>query len=128
MDVSNLEPMITVGTNPGMGIMISEAIPNPDHVKDPERKAALIKALRYMDLKPGKPLLGHKVDVVFLGSCTNSRITALRMATSLLDGRKVFEKVRVLVVPGSEEIKKMAEAEGLHQRFIQAGAEWGQAG
>ncbi|OGO18093.1 MAG: 3-isopropylmalate dehydratase large subunit [Chloroflexi bacterium RBG_16_48_8] len=128
MDVSNLEPMITFGTNPGMGIMISEAIPNPDHVKDPERKAALIKALRYMDLKPGKPLLGHKVDVVFLGSCTNSRITDLRMATSLLDGRKVSEKVRVLVVPGSEEIKKMAEAEGLHQRFIQAGAEWREPG
>jgi 3-isopropylmalate/(R)-2-methylmalate dehydratase large subunit len=124
MDVSNLEPMITFGTNPGMGIPITGRIPHPDNEADTDRKASLKKALGYMDLEPGKPILGTRVDVVFLGSCTNARISDLRMAASLLDGRKIADSVRVLVVPGSESIKRQAEAEGLHQRFLQAGAEW----
>jgi len=128
LDVSNLEPMITFGTNPGMGIPITQSVPDPDHVSDSAYKDALQKALKYMDLTPGKPLLGHEIDVVFLGSCTNSRISDLRMAASLLDGHKVAENVRMLVVPGSEAVKRQAEAEGLHERFIRAGAEWRQSG
>jgi 3-isopropylmalate/(R)-2-methylmalate dehydratase large subunit len=128
LDVSNLDPMITFGTNPGMGIPITGLIPDPMDVSDAADKAALEKSLKYMDLIPGKPIMGHKVDVVFLGSCTNSRISDLRLAASLLDGRKVAEDVRVLVVPGSEAVKRQAEAEGLHDRFIQAGAEWRQSG
>jgi len=128
LDISDLDPMITFGTNPGMGIGITEPVPDPARISDPAEKAALSKALVYMDLVPGRPLLGHEVNVVFIGSCTNSRITDLRIAASLLDGHKVAEHVRVLVVPGSEEIKKQAEAEGLHRRFIDAGAEWREPG
>ena len=101
MDVSNLDPMITFGTNPSMGIGITDAIPDPARISNPDERAALEKALNYMDLAPGKPLLGHEVDVVFIGSCTNSRLSDLRLAASLLDGHKVANNVRVLVVPGS---------------------------
>jgi 3-isopropylmalate dehydratase large subunit len=91
-------------------------------------RQALDKALRYMDLRPGQPLLGHKIDVVFLGSCTNSRISDLRMAARLLKGRKIADGVRMMVVPGSQQVKKQAEAEGLHEIFRAAGAEWREAG
>jgi 3-isopropylmalate/(R)-2-methylmalate dehydratase large subunit len=128
MDVSNLDPMITFGTNPSMGIGITDAVPDPARISNPIERAALEKALNYMDLVPGKPLLGHEVDVVFIGSCTNSRLSDLRLAASLLDGHKVANNIRVLVVPGSENIKKRAEAEGLHQQFINAGAEWREPG
>ena len=112
LDASKLEPMITYGTNPGMGMGITDRIPDPDRLSDPDQKSTLDKALRYMDLRPGETLLGHKVDVVFIGSCTNSRISDLRLAASLLKDRKVAEGVRVLVVPGSQEVKKQAEAGG----------------
>lgn len=85
-------------------------------------------ALAYMDLPPGKPLLGRKIDVVFIGSCTNSRITDLREAARIFKGRKVADGVRVLVVPGSQVVKQQAEAEGLHHIFSSAGAEWRQSG
>ncbi len=124
IDVSDLEPMITYGTHPGMGIPISAPIPNPSQIRDASERAALEKALAYMDLQPGVPLLGHKVDVVFVGSCTNSRLPDLRLAASLLEGRKVAEGVRMLVVPGSHQIRQQAEAEGLDRIFTQAGAEW----
>mgnify|MGYP005850776097 CR=1 FL=1 len=124
MDVSKLEPMITYGTNPGMGIPISQPVPDPQAENDPGKRAAMEKALQYMDLQPGQPLLGHKVDVVFIGSCTNSRITDLRQAAALLKGRKVANGVRLLVVPGSEKVRRQAEAEGLHEIFRQAGGEW----
>jgi 3-isopropylmalate/(R)-2-methylmalate dehydratase large subunit len=128
LDVSSMEPMITYGTNPGMGIPISQPVPDPEHNPDPARRAAQAKALRYMDLEPGKPLLGHAVDVVFLGSCTNSRLSDLRQAAGLLRGRKVAPGTRMLVVPGSESIRRQAEAEGLDQVFKEAGAEWRIAG
>ncbi len=128
LDAAQLEPMITYGTNPGMGIGITDRIPDPDRLSDSDQKATLDKALRYMDLRPGETLLGHKVDVVFIGSCTNSRISDLRTAASLLKGRKVAENVRVLVVPGSQDVKKQAEAEGLDRVFKSAGAEWREAG
>jgi len=88
----------------------------------------LKRALQYMDLKPGEPLLDHPIDVVFIGSCTNSRLTDLREAASIFKGRKVANNVRAVVVPGSHQIKKMAEAEGLDKIFVDAGAEWRESG
>jgi 3-isopropylmalate/(R)-2-methylmalate dehydratase large subunit len=120
--------MITYGTNPGMGIPITDRIPDPDQLSDPAQKSALDKALRYMDLRPGEALLGRPVDVVFIGSCTNSRLSDLRLAASLMKDRKVAPNLRVLVVPGSQHVKQQAEAEGLDQVFKQAGAEWREAG
>ncbi len=128
IDASALEPMITFGTNPGMGIPITAAIPDPAAVSDPMERDSLRKALAYMALQPGKPILGQKIDVVFIGSCTNSRMSDLRAAASVLKGRKVNPQVRVMVVPGSMEIKRQAQAEGLDRVFREAGAEWREAG
>jgi len=128
LDASALEPMITFGNNPGMGMPISGTIPDPAACGDLTERETLAKALRYMDLEPGKPLLGHAIDVVFIGSCTNSRLSDLRAAASILKGRKVNPKVRTLVVPGSQPIKRAAEAEGLDRIFRAAGAEWREAG
>ncbi|MCS7088259.1 MAG: 3-isopropylmalate dehydratase large subunit [Thermoflexales bacterium] len=128
LDASTLEPMITYGTNPGMGMPITGRIPDPDSLSDPAQKAALRKALAYMDLKPNQPLLGHPIDVVFIGSCTNGRLSDLREAAKILKGRKVKPGVRMLVVPGSTQVKRQAEREGLHTIFIEAGAEWREAG
>ena len=124
LDAAELEPMITYGTNPGMGVPVSQPVPRPEEVADPGDRAALEKALRYMEVEPGKPLLGKKVDVVFIGSCTNSRISDLREAATILSGRKVKPGVQTLVVPGSGQVKQQAEAEGLHRIFEEAGAEW----
>ncbi len=128
IDANALEPMITFGTNPGMGIAITAPVPDPSGMTDPLERESLKKALRYMALEPGKPLLGHKIDVVFIGSCTNSRLSDLRAAAGVLKGRKVNPAVRVMVVPGSMEIKRQAQAEGLDQVFREAGAEWREAG
>lgn len=128
LDISELEPMITYGTNPGMGMPISNRIPDPAELKNRDQKSALYKALHYMGLQPGESLLGHPVDVVFIGSCTNGRISDLRLAAGLLRGRKVAEGMRVLVVPGSQQVKKQAESEGLDRIFKEAGAEWREAG
>ena len=128
IDVNALEPMVTYGTNPGMGIPISRLVPDPMGEPDLNRRAALEKALGYMDLQPGQQLLGQSVDVVFLGSCTNSRISDLRQAAALISGRRVAEGVRMLVVPGSENVRRQAEAEGLDRIFQEAGAEWRFAG
>ncbi|MCB9435571.1 MAG: 3-isopropylmalate dehydratase large subunit [Anaerolineales bacterium] len=128
LNANDLEPMITYGTNPGMGMKITERVPDPAHISDSSQKAALDKALNYMALQPGQPLLGQKVDVVFVGSCTNSRISDLRLAAELIKGRRVADGVRMLVVPGSQQIKAQAEAEGLHNIFLEAGAEWRVAG
>jgi 3-isopropylmalate/(R)-2-methylmalate dehydratase large subunit len=128
LDASALTPMITYGTNPGMGMPISDTVPDPDAASDPGERMALDKALRYMALQPGQRLLGHPVDMVFLGSCTNSRISDLRQAARLLQGHKVAPNVRMMVVPGSQVVKRQAEAEGLHEIFTAAGAEWREAG
>jgi 3-isopropylmalate/(R)-2-methylmalate dehydratase large subunit len=120
-DAAAIEPMITYGTNPGMGIPISGLVPAPAN-------ATAAKALAYMGLDAQQPLLGRKVDVVFIGSCTNSRLSDLRAAAGVFKGRKVADGVRVLVVPGSQAIKKAAEAEGLDRVFLDAGAEWREAG
>jgi 3-isopropylmalate/(R)-2-methylmalate dehydratase large subunit len=128
LDADSLEPMITYGTNPGMGMPITGIVPNPDDISDESEKRSMEKALHYMDLQPGKPLLGQKIDVVFVGSCTNSRISDLRLAAQLIQGHKVAPNVRMMVVPGSQQVKKQAEAEGLHEIFRAAGADWREAG
>ncbi|MCG6923580.1 MAG: 3-isopropylmalate dehydratase large subunit [Acidobacteria bacterium] len=122
IDTTTLEPMITWGTSPGMGMPIRGAVPEPDGDASHE------KALAYMGLTPGKPLLGQKIDVVFIGSCTNSRMSDLRDAARVLQGRKVADGILALVVPGSEKVKKEAEAEGLDRVFREAGAEWREPG
>ncbi|MCA0452953.1 MAG: 3-isopropylmalate dehydratase large subunit [Chloroflexi bacterium] len=124
----DLTPMITYGTNPGMGMPIAANVPDPDNLADFSEKMALDKALKYMDLQPGQKLIGKPVDVVFVGSCTNSRISDLREAARMIDGRKVSSNVRMMVVPGSQQVKAQAEAEGLHEIFKAAGAEWREAG
>jgi len=121
IDANKLTPMVTYGTNPGMAVSISEPVPTG---AEPNTR----KALEYMGVTGNKPMLGVPVDVVFIGSCTNSRLSDLRLAADLMRGRKVAESVRMLVVPGSEQVKRAAEAEGLHDVFRAAGAEWREAG
>ncbi|HEY2888815.1 MAG TPA: 3-isopropylmalate dehydratase large subunit, partial [Candidatus Limnocylindrales bacterium] len=128
IDAGSLEPMVTYGTNPGMGLPISSRIPAPEDQADPSARRALEHALEYMDLTPGQAILGQKLDVVFIGSCTNGRISDLRLAASVLKGRRIADGVRVMVVPGSQEVKKEAENEGLAEIFRAAGAEWREAG
>jgi len=128
IDANTLEPMITYGTNPGMGMHITDNVPDPAQISDPSHRSMLTKALAYMDLQPGQPLLGKAVDVVFIGSCTNSRISDLRLAANMLKGRKVSKNVRVMIVPGSAQVKKQAEREGLDVIFLEAGAEWREPG
>jgi len=120
-DAADIEPMISFGTNPGMTIPITGTVPNADTEE-------MRRALQYMGVEPGKPLLDHPIDVVFIGSCTNSRITDLRAAAQILKGRKVASTVKAVVVPGSQQIKKMAEAEGLDRIFKEAGADWRESG
>jgi 3-isopropylmalate/(R)-2-methylmalate dehydratase large subunit len=126
IDATSLAPMITFGTTPDMGIPIDGPIPSPDD--HPAQREALKKALHYMGLEAGQPILGQKVDVVFVGSCTNSRLEDLRAAAQVMEGRKVKQGVRMLVVPGSKKIKRDAEAEGLDRIFRTAGAEWREPG
>jgi 3-isopropylmalate/(R)-2-methylmalate dehydratase large subunit len=111
-----------------MGMRITDRIPDPMSLADVSARQSLVKALNYMDLQPGEAILGRKVDVVFIGSCTNSRISDLRLAASIMKGRKVNEALRVMVVPGSQEVKSQAEAEGLDKIFKEAGAEWRESG
>jgi 3-isopropylmalate/(R)-2-methylmalate dehydratase large subunit len=128
IDADALEPMITYGTNPGMGIPITSRVPSPDAEADPAARRALEHALAYMELEPGQPIIGQKVDVVFVGSCTNGRISDLRLAAEVLRDRQVADGVRMMIVPGSDEVKREAEREGLHEIFRAAGAEWREAG
>jgi 3-isopropylmalate/(R)-2-methylmalate dehydratase large subunit len=121
IDVAKLRPMITFGTNPGMVIPIDDAVPAGND-------AAFRKALAYMQVESGKPLLGTPVDVVFIGSCTNGRLSDIRQAARILRGRRVAASVRLLVVPGSADVKRQAEAEGLDEVVRAAGGEWREPG
>jgi 3-isopropylmalate/(R)-2-methylmalate dehydratase large subunit len=127
-DVTGLTPMVTFGTNPGMGMSITGRVPDPDQCGDAGARSALGKALQYMGLTPGEPLLGRSVDVVFIGSCTNARLSDLREAAHVFRGRRVAKGVRTLVVPGSQAVKRQAEEEGLDRVFKSAGAEWRESG
>ncbi|MBY0405189.1 MAG: 3-isopropylmalate dehydratase large subunit [Cyanobacteria bacterium] len=128
LDASAIEPMVTYGTNPGMAIGISQKIPSPDAFDNPDAKAEVKDALGYMQLTANQPISGTPIDVVFIGSCTNSRIEDLRLAAKAARGHRVSSRVRALVVPGSHRVKKMAEAEGLHTVFLDAGFEWREPG
>jgi 3-isopropylmalate/(R)-2-methylmalate dehydratase large subunit len=122
IDAARVEPMITYGTNPGMAIPIGGQIPHR------EGDAAFARALAYMGLTPGRPIKDQPVNVVFVGSCTNGRLSDLRSAAQLLRGKRIAAGLRMLVVPGSQQVKRAAEAEGLDRVFLDAGAEWRESG
>ena len=128
IDANTLEPMVTYGTNPGMGLPISGTIPDPANESDPAAARALTRALEYMDLRAGDSIIGRPVNTVFIGSCTNGRISDLRLAANVLKGQTVAKGVRVMVVPGSADVKRQAEREGLDTIFREAGADWREAG
>ena len=128
IDANTLEPMVTYGTNPGMGLPISGTIPDPANESDPAAARALVRALEYMDLRAGDSIIGRPVNTVFIGSCTNGRISDLRLAANVLKGQTVAKGVRVMVVPGSADVKRQAEREGLDKIFRDAGADWREAG
>jgi 3-isopropylmalate/(R)-2-methylmalate dehydratase large subunit len=128
IDADTLTPFVTWGTHPGQGLPLSERVPDPEQITDEGERLAVCKALSYMDLQPGTPLREIAVDTVFLGSCTNGRIEDLRAAAEVLAGRRVRDGVRMLVVPGSMRVRAQAEAEGLHEVFTAAGAQWRSAG
>jgi 3-isopropylmalate/(R)-2-methylmalate dehydratase large subunit len=128
VDVNKIVPQITWGTSPEHVIPVTGNIPHPTSVADPDKQKALQSALDYMGLKAGTPIQETKIDWVFIGSCTNSRMSDLRDAAKIAKGRKVAGHVRAWVVPGSENIKRQAEAEGLHRVFLDAGFEWREPG
>ena len=128
LDAASLSPFVTWGTNPGQGVPLSAAVPDPEQIPDEGDRQAAEKALAYMDLRPGTAMRDIGVDAVFVGSCTNGRIEDLRAVADVLRGRKVADGVRMLVVPGSMRVRAQAEAEGLGEVFTAAGAEWRQAG
>ncbi len=128
IDASTLTPYVTWGTNPGQGLPLSGAVPDPADFADPDDRASAQRALEYMGLTPGTKLTDIAVDTVFVGSCTNGRIEDLRAVAGVLQGRKVADGVRLMVVPGSVRVRLQAEAEGLDKIFTAAGGEWRQAG
>jgi len=128
IDASTLRPFVTWGTNPGQGLPLDQVVPDPESFSDPIERESVENALAYMDLRPGQPLKEIAVDTVFIGSCTNGRIEDLRAAANVIKNRKVADGVRLLVVPGSTRVRIEAEAEGLDQIFLDAGAEWRGAG
>jgi 3-isopropylmalate/(R)-2-methylmalate dehydratase large subunit len=128
VDASAVRPFVTWGTNPGQGTQLDSVVPDPATMPAEAERSAAERALAYMDLQPGTPIRDIPVDVVFIGSCTNGRISDLRAAAEVLRGRHVAAGVRMLVVPGSAAVRKEAEAEGLDEVFIAAGAEWRFAG
>jgi 3-isopropylmalate/(R)-2-methylmalate dehydratase large subunit len=128
LDADELEPFVTWGTNPGQGVSLSQSVPDPAAIEDPNERAAAERALEYMDIAAGTAMKDIHVDAVFMGSCTNSRIEDLRAFASVIRGRKKAPDVRVMVVPGSARVRIEAEAEGLDRVFEEFGAEWRFAG
>ncbi len=128
LDANELAPFVTWGTNPGQGLPLNSNVPNPAEINDAEARGAAERALIYMDLTAGTPLKSIKIDTVFLGSCTNGRIEDLRAAAEVIKNKKIARSLRMLVVPGSARVRLQAESEGLDKVFIDAGAEWRNAG
>jgi 3-isopropylmalate/(R)-2-methylmalate dehydratase large subunit len=128
IDASALSPMVTWGTTPGMVVEVTDQVPDPVQMDSPADREAAERALTYMDLRPGTPMTEIPLDRIFIGSCTNSRISDLREAASLLDGHKIATSLRGMVVPGSQQVKAEAEAEGLDDVFRSAGFEWRESG
>jgi 3-isopropylmalate/(R)-2-methylmalate dehydratase large subunit len=125
---ADLVPIVTWGTNPGMSVPVTSAIPNPDHARDASERSAMLAALNYMGLQPGTRIEELTLDRIFIGSCTNGRLEDLRAAAKVMRGHKVHDGVDVLVVPGSEAVKIAAEQEGLDRIFKEAGAQWREPG
>jgi len=128
IDMTQLKPQVTWGTNPGMVVAVDGVVPDPADYADPDERDAVERALRYMDLAPGTPLVEVRIDKVFIGSCTNARIEDLRTAAAVVAGRHVADGVHAIVVPGSAQVKRQAEDEGLREVFESAGFEWRRAG
>ncbi len=128
INADDLEPFVTWGTNPGQGLPLNSSVPNPADFADTTQRTAAERALEYMGLTAGTPLKAIKIDTVFLGSCTNGRIEDLRAAADVLKGKKISSSLRMLVVPGSARVRLQAESEGLDKVFLDAGAEWRNAG
>jgi 3-isopropylmalate/(R)-2-methylmalate dehydratase large subunit len=128
LNADDLEPFVTWGTNPGQGLPLNSVVPNPADIADAEERGAAERALQYMGLEAGTPLKKIAIDTVFLGSCTNGRIEDLRAAASVIEGKKIAPKLRMLVVPGSERVRQQAMKEGLDKVFLDFGAEWRNAG
>jgi len=128
LDANTLDPFVTWGTNPGQGVSLNDSVPAPSDFSDPNEQAAAERALEYMDLVPGTKMKDIRVDTVFLGSCTNSRIEDLRAAAAIIKGQKKADGLRMMVVPGSARVRLEAEAEGLDKVFKDFGAEWRFAG
>jgi 3-isopropylmalate/(R)-2-methylmalate dehydratase large subunit len=128
IDAADLRPFVTWGTNPSQSVTIDETVPDPGAFEDAGRREAAVRALTYMDLAPGTPIRDIRPDTVFIGSCTNSRIEDLRLAASVIEGRRVAAGLRALVVPGSFAVKEQAESEGLDRIFSDAGFDWRGAG
>jgi 3-isopropylmalate/(R)-2-methylmalate dehydratase large subunit len=128
VDVAALVPQVTWGTNPGMVVPVTGRVPDPTNIADADERASVERALTYMALEPGTPIADIRIDRVFIGSCTNSRIEDLRAAAGVVAGRTVDSQVRAMVVPGSAQVKRQAEDEGLDRIFRAAGFEWREAG
>jgi 3-isopropylmalate/(R)-2-methylmalate dehydratase large subunit len=128
IDAASISPMVTWGTTPGMVVEVTDAVPDPAGLDSPADRESAERALAYMALEPGTRMTAIPLDRVFIGSCTNSRVEDLREAASLVEGRRVADSVRAMVVPGSQQVKATAEAEGLHEVFRTAGFEWREAG
>jgi len=128
IDTADIDPMVTWGNSPQHAIPITGQVPNPSKAKDQNTRKSMVRALDYMDLKPGTAMTDLKIDAAFIGSCTNSRLSDLRIAAGILKGRKVTEGIKAICVPGSTQVKQAAEAEGLDRVFEQAGFEWRESG
>jgi 3-isopropylmalate/(R)-2-methylmalate dehydratase large subunit len=128
LDANELEPFVTWGTNPGQGVPLNDAVPDPASIADPNEKAAALRALEYMDLTPGTRMKDIKVDTVFMGSCTNSRLDDLRVFAAIIKGQKKADHIRLMVVPGSARVRLEAEAEGIDKIVEEFGGEWRFAG
>jgi 3-isopropylmalate/(R)-2-methylmalate dehydratase large subunit len=128
IDAAAVRPMVSWGTNPAQVVAIDARIPDPESVDDADARASAVRALAYMDLAPGAPIAGQRLDRVFIGSCTNSRIEDLRVAAAIVRGRRVAPHVRAMVVPGSGLVKRQAESEGLDTLFLDAGFDWREPG
>jgi 3-isopropylmalate/(R)-2-methylmalate dehydratase large subunit len=128
IDAAAISPMVTWGTTPGMVVQVTDQVPDPSRMDSPADREAAERALTYMDLQPGTPMTEIPLDRIFIGSCTNSRLSDLREAATLLDGRKISSSLRGMVVPGSQQVKAEAEAEGLDAVFRSAGFEWRESG
>jgi len=128
IDAGEISPMVTWGTTPGMVVEVTSAVPDPAQMDSPADREAAERALAYMDLEAGTPMGEIPLDRIFIGSCTNSRISDLREAAAIVDGRKIADSLRGMVVPGSQQVKEQAEQEGLHEVFKAAGFEWRESG